>query len=154
MAASQDNSADIWLVKMLNKYSGAIGNNFEEYSKSLATILFTFISNGIIQGKFLLGNPQQNFKINSQFSFGADDVFYACCNNILKYPSDLESEEKIAFFLWCLFTDNKNIKSFFRDDRSKELYFEWLVMAGDSFVFGHFMSFDEISKLLSNFVNL
>lgn len=154
LAVSQDNSADIWLVKMLNKYSGAIGDNFEEYSKLLATILFTFISNGIRQGKFLLGNPQQNFKINSQFSFGADDVFYACCNNILKYPIDLESEEKIAFFLWCLFTDYKNIKSFFRDDRSKKLYFEWLLMAGDSFIFGHFMSFDEINRLISNFDNL
>ena len=155
LAASQDNSADIWLVKMLNKYSGAIGDNFEEYSKLLATILFTFISNGIRQGKFLLGNPKQNFKINNPFSFGADDVFYACCNNILKYPSDLESEEKIVFFLQCLFTDYKNIKSLFGDYESIKLYFKWLLIAGDSFIFGHFMSFDEINnRLISIFYNL
>ncbi|WP_334321029.1 GapS6b family protein [Gilliamella apicola] len=155
LAASQDNSADIWLVKMLNKYSGAIGDNFEEYSKLLATILFTFISNGIRQGKFLLGNPKQNFKINNPFSFGADDVFYACCNNILKYPSDLESEEKIVFFLQCLFTDYKNIKSLFGDYESIKLYFKWLLIAGSSFTLGHFMSFDEINnRLISIFYNL
>lgn len=155
LAVSQDNSADIWLVKMLNKYSGAIGDNFEEYSKLLATILFTFISNGIRQEKFLLGNPKQNFKINNPFSFGADNVFYACCNNILKYPSDLESEEKIVFFLQCLFTDYKNIKSLFGDYESIKLYFKWLLIAGDSFIFGHFMSFDEINnRLISIFYNL
>lgn len=129
---------------MLNKYSGAIGDNFEEYSKLLATILFTFISNDIRQGKFLLGNPKQNFKINNPFSFGADDVFYACCNNILKYPSDLKSEEKIAFYLWLLVKAHKNIESLF----------EWLSIAGSSFILGHFMSFDEINRLISNFDNL
>lgn len=154
MAESQDNFADIWLVKRINKYPQAISNNFKGYAKSLALILSTFIFNGIRQDKFVLANPKQNFKINNPSSFGADNVFYACCNNILKYPIDLESEEKIAFFLWCLFTDYKNIKSLFGDYESIKLYFEWLLMAGDSFIFGHFMSFDEIRKLISNFYNL
>ena len=144
LAESQDNFADIWLVKMINKYPQAISNNFKGYAKFLALILSTFISNGIRQGKFVLGNSKQNFKINSPFSFGADDVFYACCNNILKYPSDLKSEEKIAFFLWCLIKSYKNSESLF----------EWLSIAGSSFILGHFMSFDEINRLISNFDNL
>ena len=144
LAASQDNFADIWLVKMINKYPQAISNNFKGYAKFLALILSTFISNGIRQDKFVLANPKQNFKINNPFSFGADDVFYACCNNILKYPSDLKSEEKIAFYLWLLVKAHKNIESLF----------EWLSIAGSSFILGHFMSFDEINRLISNFDNL
>lgn len=144
LAESQDNFADIWLVKMINKYPQAISNNFKGYAKFLALILSTFISNGIRQDKFVLANPKQNFKINNPFSFGADDVFYACCNNILKYPSDLKSEEKIAFYLWLLVKAHKNIESLF----------EWLSIAGSSFILGHFMSFDEINRLISNFDNL
>lgn len=129
---------------MINKYPQAISNNFKGYAKFLALILSTFISNGIRQGKFVLGNSKQNFKIYSPSSFGADNVFYACCNNILKYPSDLESEEKIAYYLWLLFKAHKNIESLF----------EWLSIAGNSFILGHFMSFDEIKSLISNFDNL
>ena len=144
LAASQDNSADIWLVKMINKYPQAISNNFEVYAKFLVSILSKFIFNGIRQGKFVLGNPKQNFKIYSPSSFGTDNVFYACCNNILKYPSDLKSEEKIAYYLWLLVKHYKNSESLF----------EWLLIAGNSFILGHFMSFDEINRLISNFDNL
>lgn len=139
LAKSQDVFADQWLVKMLNKYPQAI-DNFEGYKQFLITILSEFIVNGCLQRKFLLGNPKRDLKVNNPLSFGVDDIFYACCNNILKYPCNLASEEKLAIFLYNLIDRYKSVESLFK----------WLRIAASSFIFGHFMSFDEINRQISN----
>lgn len=140
LAKSQDDFSNQWLVKMINKYPRAIENNFEEYIKFFIEILANFIKNRMTQKKFLLEAPEQDFKVYNPCSFGVDDVFYACCNNILKYPSNLTSEEKLAIFLCGLFQYYKDI----------EWIFKWLKIAASFFICGHFMSFDEINRQISN----
>lgn len=139
LAKSQDVFADQWLVKMLNKYPQAI-DNFEGCKQFLITILSRFIVNCYFQKKFLQRNPIQEFKVNNPFSCGVDDVFYACCNNILKYPCNLASEEKLAIFLYNLIDHYKSL----------EPLLKWLRIAASSFISGHFMSFDEINRQISN----
>ncbi|QYN45424.1 hypothetical protein GYM75_11555 [Gilliamella sp. ESL0441] len=139
LAKSQDVFADQWLVKMLNKYPQVI-DNFEGYKQFLITILSRFIVNCYFQKKFLQRNPIQEFKVNNPFSCGVDDVFYACCNNILKYPCNLASEEKLAIFLYNLIDRYKSL----------EPLLKWLRIAANSFISGHFMSFDEINRQISN----
>lgn len=139
LAKSQDVFADQWLIKMLNKYPQAI-DNFEGYKQFLIIILSRFIANGCLQRKFLLGNPKRDLKVNNPFSFGVDNVFYACCDNIVKYPSNLASEEKLAIFLSNLIDCYKSV----------EPLFNWLIIAANSYIYGHFMSFDEINRQISN----
>ena len=148
LATSQDNSAHIWLVKMINKYSRVIDNDFERNTEILELILFKFIQNGIKQGKFLLGNTERDFKVSSQSSFGVDDVLYACCNSILKYPSNLSNEEKIAIFCSHIFKRWKKYKEGIE-------IIPYLSDALYEFILKHSMSFDEINnRLISIFYNL
>lgn len=151
LAESEDDCANKWLVKMINQYPRTINNNFEKYTKFLASTLSKFIVNGIRQHKFLQGSTNQDFRVNKPFCFGVDDVFFACCNNILKYPSKLASEEKLAIFLYDL-TDYYKVYSYKINYDSRKLIqlIKWLDIATDYFISGHFMNSDKFIEHISN----
>ncbi|GKX60348.1 GapS6b family protein [Leminorella grimontii] len=139
LAKSEDNLSYIYLIKLINKYPQAIKDNIHEHIEFLSIILSIFIHNGYFNGKFLERAPEYDFKVNSPFTFGVEDVFYTCCNCILNYPGKMESDKRIAIF----------IRSLIRKNRYSHSIIAWLKIAASLYISGHFLSFEEINKYLS-----